>query len=657
LAELLRAAPHVKLLITSRELLRISGEHNFPTPPLSLPPVLADQGSPRALAALSPERLGEYSAVQFFIQRVVATQPHFALTPDNALLVAGICCRLDGLPLALELAAARVRHIPLATIYARLEQRLPLLTGGLRDLPPRQRTLRAAIEWSYNLLGPSEATVFRRMAVFHNGATFEAVEAINREEGNGATPLNQIASLVDKSLLRLVADRNHPPRFAMLETIREYAQEKFQASDERGLIRRRHALFFLALAEQAAPELRREQQKLWLIRLETEHDNLRAALRWALETPEAEIAGRLGSALWLFWERHSHLAEGRQRIEQILALGADVPVSMRAKLLLGSGFLAFRQGDYSTGRALEEESLRLHQELGDKVGIAQSFTFLADLRYVLGDPEPAIVRFEQALALWRAADVPWGIAKALLDLGEAARSAGDYHSARTYYEESLAVCRTAGDSGTISVNLYNLGQVESHLRDYEQAQKYFTECLLISQDLGNRHTVAVTLQGLAGVVAQRDQPPRAACLFGAADAMLSSIAGTLDPVDRAAYERSLAAAHSQLNSATWDRWYAEGQGMTQEQAIAYALAEASPETPPAPQAFDQQFLQPADLTRREREVARLIAQGLSNREIAAALVVTERTVEGHVSNILAKLHFRSRAQVAAWVIENPLPDR
>ena len=652
--ELLQTTPLLKILVTSRELLRVTGEHNFPVPPLSLPPVLADQGTPRMLAPLSAERIRDYAAVQLFVQRAEALRHDFALTPDNALSVAGICSRLDGLPLAIELAAARVRHIPPQDIYDRLVNRLHVLTAGARDLPQRQRSLRTAIEWSYGLLEPDEATLFRRLAVFHNGVTLEAGEAVTLPSDAVETDtLSLISSLLDKSLLRQVEGAGQAPRYLMLETIHDYAWEKLDESGEAELMRRSHADYFVALAEQAEPELRGSQQKLWMERLEDEHDNLRAALRWALTNDKAEIAGRLGSALWRFWERRSHLSEGRRWLEQVLALGVRVPASMRAKMLAASGFLAFRQSDYGAGRSLEEESLSIYRELGDKTGIALSFTFLADLEYALGDPIPgmALTRFEQALALWREAGDPWGIAKALSDLGEGARTIGDYQAARARYEESLTIRRELNDQSSIAVDLVNLAHVADHEGNYEQARQLFLEGLLIGNDLGNWHTMSIALGGLAGLAVRDGRPRRAALLFGSAEAALRSVAGGLDPVDRAALESNLSAARAQLDEATWETLWTEGQNMTLDQASAFARSNPEADAAAIPRA------QPGGLTRREREIAQLVAQGKSNREIGDVLVIAERTVEGHVSNILSKLGFRSRAQISVWVVENGLADR
>jgi non-specific serine/threonine protein kinase len=546
-----------------------------------------------------------------------------------------------------------VRHIPPQDIYERLVNRLHVLTAGARDLPQRQRTLRTAIEWSYGLLEPDEAALFKRLAVFHNGVTLEAGEAVTLPSDDVETDtLALISSLVDKSLLRQVHGTAQTPRYLMLETVHDYAWEKLDESGESESMRRRHADYFVALAEQAAPELRGSQQKLWMDRLEDEHDNLRAALRWALVNDEVEIAARLGNALWDFWIRRSHLSEGRRWLGQVLALGTRVPATMRAKMLAGSGFLAFLQDDYAAGRLLAEESLRLHRELGDKAGIALSFTFLADLEYMLGDPEMALRRFEQALTLWQDAGVLWGIAKALSDLGEAARTTGDFQAARARYEESLAIRRGLNDQSTIAIDLVNLAHVAHYEGNYEQAKQLFLEGLLIGRNLGSRYNISVALGGLAGVAAREGQSRRAALLFGSAEAALRSVAGALDPADRAAFDSNLAAARAQLDEESWAQLWVEGQDMSLDQAIALASSTAS-DSAPVPQAQPAQASPVSGgLTRREREIAQLVAQGKSNREIGDALVIAERTVEGHVSNILSKLGFRSRAQISAWVVEN-----
>ena len=286
--------------MTSRELLRVSGEHNFPVPPLPLPPVLADQGAPRTLASLSPERLSEYDAVQLFVQRAVALQPDFALTPDNALIVAGICCRLDGLPLAIELAAARVRHIPPQDIYERLENRLHVLTDGARDLPLRQRTLRNTIEWSYNLLDGDERLLFARLAVFRGGCSLEAVEAVCGEDLS-IEVFDGLASLVDKSLVQHKETSEGEARFVLLEMIHEYAREQLEASGELETLRRQHAAYFVGLAERAEPELRLAHQKYWFHLLEMEIDNLRAALEWSLGSGDITVGIRIMSGTFLYW--------------------------------------------------------------------------------------------------------------------------------------------------------------------------------------------------------------------------------------------------------------------------------------------------------------------------------------------------------------------
>jgi non-specific serine/threonine protein kinase len=445
----------------------------------------------------------------------------------------------------------------------------------------------------------------------------------------------------------------------MLETIHEFAWEKLQKCGEAEDLSRQHAVYYLALAEEAETHLRGPQQPAWLEHLEWEHNNLRVALRWALGRGDLETASRLAGSLWTFWERHCHLTEGRQWLSEALEKSARaplrVPPAVRAKALAGAGFLAGLQGDYAAARALEEESLAAYRTLGDKQGIAQSFNFLADIDYVMGDLERAAPRFEQALSLWREAGTPWGIGKALSDLGEVARTKGDYVTAQSRYREALAIFRETGDSIYTAISLHNLGHVAHRLGEYSRAGACFTEGLLIGNDMGNTHLSAWCLLGVAGVAASERQPELSARLLGAAQVMLQSVGGSLDPVDRAEYELNMAAARAQLGQEDFEKAWAEGQAMTAEQMVNYAqtlsVEEAAASSSQTPSPASTTRLRLEGLTRREQDVAVLIAEGKSNRQIADELVVSERTVEGHVSNILSKLGFRSRARISAWVIE------
>ena len=395
-ADLLSVCPKLKMLVTSREVLHVRAEHEFAVPPLALP-------DPRHLPDLAA--LSQYAAVALFLQRAQAVKPDFQITNANARAIAEICARLDGLPLAIELAASRVKLLPPQALLARLSQLLQVLTSAAPDVPARQQTLRNTIAWSYDLLTTEEQRLFRRLSVFGGGCTLEALEAIcaSLGEGDGIVPvLDGVASLIDKSLLQQTEQEGEMPRFVMLETIREYGLECLTASGEMELTRRAHAAYFLRLAEEMAPKLVGPQQAAWLGRLEREHDNLRAAMEWLLEREEAEMALRLGGALWGFWGIRNHANEGRQWMERTLSSRGQVRASVRAKALIGLGVLVFfLQGDYDRAQELCRESLALFREVGDKPGIAMSLSELGMIELWRSNYAAACSLAEEALTLWR----------------------------------------------------------------------------------------------------------------------------------------------------------------------------------------------------------------------------------------------------------------
>ena len=391
LAELLTACPGLKVLVTSRAALHLSGEHEFPVPPLELP-------DPKHLPDL--ETLSQYEAVTLFIQRARAARPDFQVTNASAPAVAELCARLDGLPLAIELAAARVKLLSPQALLARLGRRLNLLTGGARDLPARQQTLRSAIDWSYELLEPDEQAMFARLAVFVGGCTLEAVEAVcHPGVDRPLEVLDGLALLVDRSLLRQVEGTEGEPRFGMLETIREYAAERFEESGDAETWRQRHAGYYLALAEQAAPELLGPQQGTWLERLEREHDNLRAALGWALEHGGATLGLRLAVALGHFWAVRGHLSEGQAWLERALSRWSEAPAPARAGALSAAGHLAYIKGEYERAATLHEESLSVQRALGDQRGVALSLHNLGRVAHYSGDFERAAALYDESLAI------------------------------------------------------------------------------------------------------------------------------------------------------------------------------------------------------------------------------------------------------------------
>jgi len=567
LAELLAACPTLTLLVTSRAPVHVRGEHTLPVPPLAVPD----------LAAILPlDTLAALPAVALFVQRAEAAAPDFALTSANALAIAAICRRLDGLPLAIELAAPRVTLLPPHALMARLEQRLLVLVGGARDLPERQRTLRAAIAWSYDLLHAGEQALFRCLAVFAGGAALEAVEAVCHTAGElEGDALEWLAALVDKSLLRRAEGPDGEARVGMLETIRAYARERLAASGEAEATERAHAAYYMALAEQAEPELMGSEQVAWLARLEREHDNLRAALHWAQQGGEGEIGLRLAGALWRFWYAHGYLSEGRAWLESLLDLDTRrVPIVtplVRAKALHGAGQLACRQQAYARSMSCYEESLALRRARGDTPGIAASLSALGNVAFDQFDFARAQALFEESLALRRASGNIGLISSSLNNLGAVAWNQGDHARARTLYEESLALSRTVGEPYASAVALHNLGEVAHDQGDADRAAALFGEGLTLGQAMGDKETVAFCLEGCAHVAVAQGQPGRATRLLGAADALRAAIGVPIPPTDQAGYDRAVIAARKILGDDAFAAAWAAGAALSLEQAITLAL--------------------------------------------------------------------------------------
>ncbi|MBI3975020.1 MAG: tetratricopeptide repeat protein [Armatimonadetes bacterium] len=680
-AGLLAACPRLKVLATSRAALRISAEHEFPVPPLAHP-------DPDRLPP--PDALAAYPAVALFVDRARSARPRFALTLQNARAVAEICQRLDGLPLALELAATRIRVLPPQEILKHLQQRLGLLTSGPIDLPARQRTLSGAIGWSYDLLSPGERMLFRHLGVFASGCSIEAADAVCKVEGHPHHLLDALTSLIDKSLLRQELRPDGEPRFAMLETIREYAQERLAASGESDAVQRRHAAYFLALADRAEPELQGPDQSAWLARLEADHDNFRAALSWCLgEDGEGETGLRLAAILVPFWEIRGYWNEGRRWLEAVLRNASGASSAAKVKALNGAGMLAFQQGDFARAAALAEESLSLGRALGDRRGTVTALNILgfhacatgdygraealgsesltmcrevadplgiADALHILGlvardrgDPAQATASLEESLRLSRALDAKWRVAINLTDLGLVMRDRGQHAQAAALIEEGLQQFRALGHRHGTATAQSHLATVAWYRRQYDRAAALFSDSLILRRELGDVRGIAVCLVGLAAVASATRQDEKAARLFGAGEGLRESIGVSLPLFIRGDYERLVGTTRRHLADAFQALW-AEGRTMTVDQASDRALA-----TSPAVERAARPPGMP--LTRREQEVAVLVAQGRTNREIAAMLVITEKTAENHVQHILNKLGFRSRAQIAAWTVEHGLGTR
>ncbi len=559
---LLKTCPTLRILATSREPLGLPGEVIWRVPSLSVP----------SLKQLPPiEQLTQYEAVHLFVDRAALSQPGFRVTGGNAAVVTQMTHRLDGIPLVIELAAARVKALPVDVIAARLNDRFRLLTGGSRAGLPRQQTLRATLDWSYDLLLEQERILLRRLSVFAGGFTLEAAEQICVGEGvDESDILDLLTHLVDKSLA-IFDERDGQGRYRLLESVRQYGSDRLQESGEADDLRRRHREWYLELAEQADRELRGPRQALWLERLETEHDNLRAALEWSkTEKDGAEAGVRLAGALQWFWNLHGHFVEGRAWFEEVLARSSDVPTSMLPKVLGGATHFAFRQGDFERAIALGEKGLALCRELDDRENGAMLLLWLGIVAARQGDYERATALLEQSVSLCNDLGKKWLYSMALANLGRVLRNQGNYERAAPLHVQSLALARSSGDKTFIALSLYDLAAVTLRRGDSTRAAEYYRESLGICREVGNRWVPAECLQGLAGVACAQQQYEKAARLFGAVEVSREAI-GVRPFPDETYHEVCIASTRGALGDAAFAAAWAEGRAMTLEQAIEYSL--------------------------------------------------------------------------------------
>ncbi len=607
IAQLLAACPRLKVLVTSRVVLRLQGEHDYEVPPLTLPPA-GDRPA--------PEHLGRYEGIRLFMQRAQAANSRFTITTENAPAVIELCRRLDGLPLAIELAAARVKLLPPEALLARLGNRLGLLTGGARDLPDRQRTLRATLNWSYGLLSVAERSLFTRLAVFVGGWTLEAAEVVC-DVGDEAEVLQHMSALVDKSLVQQTHIQ-HEPRFTMLETVRENALERLEESGESEMLRRQHALYFLKLAEEEERASQGPLQGAWLDRLETEHDNLRNALSWSLTSQgDTEIGLQLTGALSHFWYVREHHNEARMWLESALERGSGATAAARAKVLVGAGRLAWFQGELRRGNVLLEESLALYRDLGDDAGAAFTLLVLGRIAVSQGDRKRGATLVEESLAMFRQQGNMWGNARALIVLGDVALFEDDVDGATSKFQKSLGISHDLEDAEGIALSLLYLGRA-AHLRgDYARSDALLGESLMVfkesgdsrgvaevflelgrvaraqgndaralglcreslilSRKLANKSQIASCLTMLAGVVQAAGDPTRAARLFGVAEALLKSLDAVLDPCGRLEYDNDVVAARLQLGKEAFAKAWQEGRMLKLDQAVMEAMSNGAHE--------------------------------------------------------------------------------
>ncbi len=663
------------------------GEVLWQVPPLSVPA----KRSAEPDGGYTVEGLMGYEAVRLFVDRTRLRLPSFRLTGENAGAVARVCRKLDGIPLAIELATARMGALAVEQVAQRLDASLDVLKGTGRSAAPRQQTLRATLDWSHDLLSEVERALFRRLSVFAGGWTLEAAEAgCSRGVIEQEDVLDLLGGLVDKSLVVARASEGGAVRYRMLEPVRQYALEKLEEIGEADEVKGRHAEFFLKRAEEAEPELEGMEQGIWMDRLQAEHDNIRAALSWALGRGEAELGLRIAGALWTFWEARGYFGEGRKWLEAALAKDGQASTTARAKALDAVGWLALDQGDleradtaaneglelsraaelggsvaagflrllemgawmrgdYAQTKELAERSLALSREAGDRKGMAWTLTSLAWVASGQGDGERALELSAESLALSRELGGAEPLGSMLLNSGYEFLVQGDQERATALIDEAAALYRKHGNKDKLRYVLLGVGWIALMRGGHNQAEDSFKESLVLSQEMGDKRTAAESLEGLACIFELRGEAERAARLFGAVEALREAVSYYQPLSQRVLREPYLSNARSRLGEALWQTAFAEGQAMGLKDAIEYAQSKAESARPGQPSTVAQ----PPNLTRREREVAALLARKLTNRQIAQELVVSERTVETHVRNLLKKLGLKSREQVAP-VTERPL---
>ncbi|HXT35037.1 MAG TPA: tetratricopeptide repeat protein [Chloroflexota bacterium] len=564
---LLRAAPELRILVTSREALGVAGEHRYRVPPLSVP-------DPEHLP--SPELAGSYEAVRLFVARAQERRDTFTLTAANARTVAEICARLDGIPLAIELAAARVASVSVETIAARLDDRFRLLTTGSGDLPTRQRTLRATLDWSWDLLDPRERTLLGRFSVFAGGWTLEAATTVGtRQEMDYWAVVDGLDRLVNRSLVFMEDTPEGAVRYRLLESVRQHAGERLASAGEEESARDSHLSYFLDLAEEAVKAFRGPELGTWLDRLDTEHDNLRAALAWARARQRGEEGLRLAAALAPFWEFRGHIAEGRRWLEEMLA-AFEGSSRVRARALNAAGILVMRAGEIPASLALFQESVALRRELGDTLGMAVSLTNIGNAHVELGEYEQAEPAYAEALELYRTLGDQSGVASAFNNQAVAMRELGQYERAEVLATESLALRREQGDLRGVAEATNNLAQVAWVQGRYERAAALFREGLLLSRDVGDMIRLLEALEGLAWVAAALGQPRWAARQGGAAEAERERLGLPQGIPDRDFRERAIQPMRGTLGEELFAAAWAEGRDVTLTEAIALALKSDPP---------------------------------------------------------------------------------
>jgi predicted ATPase/DNA-binding CsgD family transcriptional regulator len=664
LSALVAACRRLTILTTSREALRVQGEIEFSVLPLDLP---------TAREAASLADLSRSGAAALFVERCRAVRPDFALTEANTSAIAAICTRLDGLPLALELAAARIKILSPQALLARLDNRLALLVHGARDLPQRQQGMRDAVIWSYDLLSPDEQALFRRLGVFVDGIDLGAAEAVVRQTDRRTdgqhessllsdSVLDGLASLLDKSLLSRVEAFDSAPRFVMLETIREFSLERLTAEGEGESTRSAHADWCTQLVETALPFLEGPEQAAWFDRLDADHGNLRAALAWVVDHDPARSL-RLVAGLWRYWAVRGYVTEGRSWLGRAVAAnrgnpsprpptGAS-PSDAWSEALYGASVLASMGQDQERGAALADELLAMSRERGDRSGVGKALNLLGNAALKQGELQRAKVLYDDAFGHLRAPeDEPW-IAVVLDNLGTIAHLLGDHERATDLLEQALATWRRLGNAWGVAVALHDLGDSAYRQGDFDRAEALFRDSLALNAVERDRPGVAWCLERLGLVAAVRGDHERAVRLLGAAEGLAHAL-GIAHPDVPEEHERTVSVAREKLGPEVFAHGWELGRSFTLAAAIAAAAEVGQTGQATARLAAAAESSPPHGLTDRQRQILRLLAEGRSDREIADALFISRRTAMTHVARILAKLDVPSRTAAVAFAYKHRL---
>lgn len=651
LAELIEDCLGLKLLVTSRAPLRLSFEHEFLLAPLELK-----------------------AAVTLFEQRAKAIRADFQLTSSNLDLVTEICQCLEGLPLAIELAASRTRLLPLPALLERMDKRLELLTGGARDLPVKQQTLRSTIEWSYNLLTPAQQLLFRSLAIFVGGASLEILETVTPTPAGSSTSfLDNVQTLIEHNLLKPAQLDSPTPRLFMLETIRQFALEKLEESGEREALQAAVAISLTEIFDNKVKAGLAQSDARILALMDPERDNIRAVLHWAIEQRKVEIALRLATMCWQYWRARGYLNEGRQYLEQALTITEIAPPELRAKALNALGAIFRLQGAFARAQQCFSESLGLYQQIEDWLGIAITNRWIGMTFKEQDELTASRIYLEDSLKLFRQiGDKSW-IAAVLHPLGDVELAEGNYEQALSYQRESMAICQQLGDECGLGVSLANLGTIAVKQELYHLGMDYYRQSLQDLQAINDKTVVIViALVGcLVGELGSKDSPgvnrallETAGRFLGAASALMADLSMAFCLIERQCFEQTVQTVRYYLGDEVFTRMYTAGQHLTLEKALAEvfslidelsAITEPVEDSPAVQATKAENHLKIAGLTAREGEVLKLVAQGLTNRQIAQALVLSELTVASYLHSVYSKLGVSSRAAATRYVIENSLP--